>query len=246
MQNVKNETNSPDVEKNLPVRTLFAVLTAVFILNQAFYLISGRLHPHIFNYFISSGYDKYTVDFIITVVKNILIIGWQVFLILTSFKICHLSETDIGWRTPKHLKKIGVGLLAIISYKLIRTAFFANPDGVFSPHFGLSGFWNSLGNPVVYYHLIVVPFVSPLFEELIYRGLVFALLEKKLGWKWAVFGSALFFSAFHTANIISFSLEMFIKGIIYGLLRKWEGSIWCSAASHSANNLLASWFTISI
>lgn len=246
MQAITHITAHPDGENNLPVRTLVAVLVTVLILNQAFYLLSGRLHPHIFNYFISSGHDKHTVDFTVTVFKNILIIGWQILLILTAIKVCHLSLTDIGWRTPKHLRKIGVGLLAIISYKLIKTAFFANADGAFSPHFGLSGFWNSLGNPVVYYHLIVVPFVSPLFEELIYRGLVFSLLEKKLGWKWAVFGSALFFSAFHTTSIISFNSEIFIKGIIYGLLRKWEGSIWCSTAAHSTNNLLASWFTISV
>lgn len=246
MEKIEHGTAKYDGENKLPVSTLFAVLAAVLILNQAFYLLSGRIHPHIFNYFIYSGHDKFTVDFTVTIFKNIFIIGWQILLILTGIKACRLSQTDIGWRTPKHTRKIAVGLLAIISYKLIKTAFFANTDGAFSPHFGLSGFWSSLGNPVVYYHLIVVPFVSPLFEELMYRGLVFSLLEKRLGWKWAVFGSALFFSAFHTSSIISFNFEIFIKGIIYGLLRKWEGSIWCSTAAHSTNNLLASWFTISI
>jgi membrane protease YdiL (CAAX protease family) len=246
MQNISQPNTHPDGERPISVGMCYVVLATVLILNQAFYLLSGRLHPHIFNYLISVGYDKYTADFTITTVKNILIIGWQILLILAGLRLCRITQADMGWRPPEHFKRIAASVLILVSYKILRTLFFGNTDGVFSPHFGLSGFWNALNNPVVYYHLIIVPFISPLFEELIYRGVVFTILEKKLGWKWAVFGSALFFSAFHTSNLISFSFEIFLKGIIYGLLRKWDGSIWSSTAAHSTNNLLAAWFTISI
>ena len=246
MQNIIQQNTNPDGDNKLSARMPFAVLAAVLVLNQAFYLLSGRLHPHIFNFFTGAGYDKYAVDFVITIVKNILIIGWQILLILSSLRLCHLTQADIGWRLPKHFRKIASGVLILIAYRLLKTIFWGNTDATFSLHLGLSGFWSTLNNPVVYYHLIVVPFVSPLFEELIYRGLVFSIIEKRLGWRWAVFGSALFFSAFHTSSIISFSLEIFIKGLIYGLLRKWDGSIWTSTAAHCTNNLLASWFTISI
>lgn len=246
MQNIIQQNTNPDGDNKLSARMPFAVLAAVLILNQAFYLLSGRLHQHIFNYFTGAGQDKYAVDFAITIVKNILIIGWQILLISFSLKLCPLTQADIGWRLPKHFGKIASGILILIAYRLLKTIFWGDTDGTFSPHLGLSGFWSALNNPVVYYHLIVVPFVSPLFEELIYRGLVFSILEKRLGWRWAVFGSALFFSAFHTSSIISFSFEIFIKGIIYGLLRKWDGSIWSSTAAHCTNNLLASWFIISI
>lgn len=237
--------HNPGGELHSSAWMYYAALILILALNQAFYLLSGRLHPHVFNYFSNEAYNKYTLDFTITIAKNISIITWQILLIFLSLRFYGLSQTEIGWRPPKQFKKIAAGALLLISYRLLEIVFFENGVSTFSLHVGLSGFWNALDNPVVYYHLIIVPFVSPLFEELIYRGLIFSILEKRLGWRWAVFGSALFFSAFHTSSIISFSFGIFIKGIIYGLLRKWDGSIWTSVAAHSTNNLLASWFIIS-
>ncbi len=241
-----NPSLHPGGDKQHSARMYYGILALVLILNQAFYLFSGRIHTHIFNYFAYSGHDKYALDFTITIAKNVSIITWQILLILFSLKFYGLSQTELGWRAPKHLWKVAAGILVAVMYRILKTSFFGNTDGIFSPHIGLSGFWNTLNNPVVYYHLIVVPFISPLFEELIYRGLVFTVLERRLGWGWAVLGSAVFFSAFHTSSIISFSSEIFLKGLMYGLLRKWDGSIWASTAAHSTNNLLASWFTITV
>ncbi|MDO8803368.1 MAG: CPBP family intramembrane metalloprotease [Elusimicrobiota bacterium] len=224
----------------------YAALLLILLFNQFFYLFTGGMHTYIFNYFLSNNCDKYTLDFTITVVKNILIINWQILLILGGLRVYNLSVQDIGWRGTKNISKIIVGVVIIILYRLLKKTLFGNAGGIGIPSIALSGFWEALNNPVVYYHLIIVPFVSPLFEELFYRGFVFTVLEKRVGWIWAVLGSSFAFSAFHTTSIISFSMEIFIKGIIYGLLRRWDGSIWSSVAAHSANNWVASWFIIKV
>ncbi len=222
----------------------YAALLLILLFNQFFYLFSGGMHAHVFNYFSNSNYDKYILDFTITVVKNILIINWQILLILGGLRLYNLTAQDLGWRGANNYLKIVAGVALIISYRLLKKALLGNAGGIVFPSIELSGFWEALNNPVVYYHLVIVPFVSPLFEELFYRGLVFTVLEKRVGWVWAVLGSSLAFSAFHTSSLISFSLEIFIKGIFYGLLRRWDGSIWSSVAAHSANNWVASWFII--
>lgn len=221
------------------------ILALILILNQAFYLLSGKIHVYIFSNLAGDGYNKYTLDFILTILKNILIIVWQLLLIIAGLHVFKISTKDIGWRKSRNLWKILAGIIFILTYRILK-GFWSGHSGHDSGIISLSDFWGMLNNPVVYYHLLVVPFVSPLFEELFYRGFIFSALERKGGWICAVIGSALFFSAFHTTKIISFSLEIFLKGIIYGLLRKWDGSIWSSVCAHSTNNLLAAWFTIRI
>lgn len=245
MEKVKDTLFKNGGERDLsPVKAVL-VLAFILILNQAFYLLSGKAHVYLFNSLLVDGRDKYALDFTLTILKNILIIAWQLSLIITGLRLFNISAKDIGWRKSENLRKILVGITFIFAYRILKEVldgYAVNGGAAIS----LSGFWGMLYNPVVYYHLIIAPFVSPLFEELFYRGFIFTALERRCGWICAVIGSALFFSAFHTTSAISFSLEIFLKGIVYGLLRKWDGSIWSSTCAHSMNNLLSAWFIIRI
>lgn len=224
----------------------FLILFLIIILLQAFYLFSGKAHLCVFNYFVNDSHNKYSLDFAITVVKNILIINWQILLILIGLKIYNLSTQDIGWRGGGNIGKAVIGVALIVLYRLLKEALFGSAGEAGFSSVTLSDFWGKLHNPVAYYFLFIVPFVSPLFEELFYRGFVLTVLEKKIGWVCAVLLSSLAFSAFHTTSIISFNLDIFMKGVMFGLLRKWDGSVWSSVAAHSANNLIISWFIIKI
>lgn len=218
----------------------------ILVLLQAFYLFSGKAHLYLFNYFGSDTHNKYSLDFILIVIKNILIINWQILLILIGLKVYNLSTQDIGWGSARNIWKVLVGVALIVLYRLSKEAFFGGTGGIGFPSVTINDFWGKLHNPVAYYYLFIIPFVNPLFEELFYRGFVFTVIEKKIGWVPAVLLSSIAFSAFHTTSIISFNSELFIKGVVFGLLRKWDGSIWSSVAAHSTNNLLLSWLTIRI
>lgn len=224
----------------------FSILFLILVLLQAFYLFSWKAHIYVFNRFVSDSSNKYSLEFVALMVKNILIINWQILLILIGLKIYNLSAQDIGWRGAGNIWKAIIAVTLIVLYRLSKEALFGSTGEVGFPSVALSDFWAKLHNPVAYYYLFIVPFVSPLFEELFYRGFVFTVLEKRIGWVSAVLLSSIAFSAFHTTNIISFNLELFVKGVMYGLLRKWDGSIWSSVAAHSTNNLLLSWLTIKI
>ncbi len=231
---------------NLPPKIYFPVLLLILILLQAFYLLLGKTHVYVFNYFVSDVQNKYSLDFIIIVVKNILIINWQILLILFGLRIYNLSTQDIGWRSARNFWKVIIGVTLIVLFRLSKEAFFGNTGMSGCPSVTINDFWGKLHNPVAYYYLFIVPFVNPIFEELFYRGFVFTALEKRIGWVSAVLLSSIAFSAFHTTSIISFNLELFFKGVMFSLLRKWDGSIWSSVAAHSTNNLLLSWLTIRI
>jgi len=231
---------------NPPPKMYFPVLLLILILLQAFYLFLGKAHVYIFNYFVSDTHNKYSLDFIVIVVKNILIINWQILLILIGLKIYNLSTQEIGWRSARNIWKVITGVTLIVLCWITKEALVGSTGMVGFPSVAINDFWGKLHNPVAYYYLFIIPFITPLFEELFYRGFVFTVLEKKIGWVSAVLLSSLAFSAFHTTSIISFNLELFIKGIMFGLLRKWDGSIWSSVAAHSTNNLLLSWLTIKI
>lgn len=245
MQKTTNVLAQTGGEADLSPTKFILILALILVLNQAFYLLTGKTHLYIFNALVGDGNNRYTLDFTLTVFKNILIIVWQLFLIVSGLRLFKISASDIGWRKSRDLWKILAGIAFVLTYRILKEVFAGN-----NVHGGtaisLSSFWGMLDNPVVYYHLIIVPFVSPLFEELFYRGIIFTALERRHGWFYAVIGSALFFSAFHTTKIISFSLELFFKGVIYGLLRKWDGSIWSSVCAHSMNNLLSAWFIIRV
>ena len=81
----------------------------------------------------------------------------------------------------------------------------------------------------------VMAFTSAIFEEILFRGIVFRITEEKLGSYWALFISALIFGAMHLANPHSSVLASLGLAIQAGLL--------LAAAYIFARNL---WFPIAI
>ena len=51
-------------------------------------------------------------------VKNVLIINWQILLILAGLKIYNLSVQDIGWHSANNLWKVIAGVIGIVLYRL--------------------------------------------------------------------------------------------------------------------------------
>lgn len=83
--------------------------------------------------------------------------------------------------------------------------------------------------------VISVGLAAPFIEEIIFRGLVFNELVKKLPIAVIIFLQALFFGIYHM-NIVQ-GIYTFILAIFMGMALYWTGSIWAPIILHVVNNL---------
>lgn len=80
--------------------------------------------------------------------------------------------------------------------------------------------------------------LTPLWEEIFFRGVLFAAVGRKWGMAWAVIGSAVVFSAVHGVPILL--PYLFTMGVILALLRLFHRNIWGGLALHMTINVIAS------
>jgi uncharacterized protein len=85
--------------------------------------------------------------------------------------------------------------------------------------------------------LLAVVIVAPLFEEVMFRGLVYDALQKRMNIYLSVILAGLFFGIYHL-NIFQGTYATLI-GIIMGLSLVWTKSIWAPIIIHFVNNLIS-------
>ena len=81
--------------------------------------------------------------------------------------------------------------------------------------------------------------VTPVTEELFFRGFVFSGMVHRLGVGWAIVGSAVVFSVFHLLAGVWVVVPIFITGLLLAWLYRQTGSIWPSIVAHAGQNTLA-------
>ena len=79
--------------------------------------------------------------------------------------------------------------------------------------------------------------VTPLTEELFFRGFIFAGLIPRMGVGWAIVASAAVFSLFHLA--VGVLIPIFVTGLLLGWLYYRTGSLWPCVLAHAGQNALA-------
>ena len=79
--------------------------------------------------------------------------------------------------------------------------------------------------------------VTPVVEEVFFRGFVYSGLIPRLGVGWAIVASAAVFSIFHLA--IGVLIPIFVTGLLFALLYQRTGSLWPSIVAHAGQNALA-------
>ena len=83
---------------------------------------------------------------------------------------------------------------------------------------------------------------TPITEEILFRGFIFAGLISRFGIRGAIVGSAVIFSVFHfTVGVL---IPIFITGVLLAWLYHRTGSLWPSIAAHAGQNALALTATI--
>ena len=83
--------------------------------------------------------------------------------------------------------------------------------------------------------------VVPIEEEIAFRGLLYGLVEKRAGRRWALGISTLLFAASHAVIAVDgfYLLGVATWGLALGLLRRWSGGVIASVIAHSLGNLAA-------
>ena len=89
----------------------------------------------------------------------------------------------------------------------------------------------------VFFTFQAVAFVTPLTEEVFFRGFVFSGLTHRLGLVKAMVLSAAIFSAFHlTLGVL---IPVFVTGLLLAFLYHKTGSLWPCVVAHAGQNALA-------
>ena len=92
--------------------------------------------------------------------------------------------------------------------------------------------------PAVVLTFQALAIVTPLTEEVFFRGFIFAGWIARLGpWR-AMVASALVFSAFHLSVGLGVIVPIFITGFLLAWLYRQTGSLWGCVAAHAGQNAL--------
>ena len=92
---------------------------------------------------------------------------------------------------------------------------------------------------------IEVVVVAPIFEELIFRGIVFSTLRTKFGFTASMIGSAVIFALAHGYGPIAF-LTVFWSGLLWSWIYERTGSVIPGICAHAVNNGLVVYFLVGL
>ncbi|KAK4420892.1 hypothetical protein Salat_2039700 [Sesamum alatum] len=99
----------------------------------------------------------------------------------------------------------------------------------------------SSGSSSVTACILVYCIITPLLEEVVYRGFLLTSLASKMKWQQAVTFSSIVFSAAHFSG--ENFLQLLIVGFVLGCSYCWTGNLRSSVAIHSLYNALVLFFT---
>jgi uncharacterized protein len=145
-----------------------------------------------------------------------------------------LRPRSDGWRVwlVAAVMLIGAGITIDLGLTLI------------GDRLGLSSHWTewfdaqmAWGSPsAVAMSLLGSVVFAPVFEELIFRGLLYGTLRTRLAWPVAATGSALVFAVAHGYGAAGF-VSVLLSGVLWAWVYERTGSLLPSMAAHVANNL---------
>jgi len=201
------------------------------------------IHLTGFNYLISIGMENHNASFLSHLTQILIYDTVLLLLTITGMKIYGISLSEIGWKKPEFKKIAGSAAILtgfVFLWGIIISLYKTGNLDFYDIR--LNKNWADLGNTSVYIFLFTVVVNSPT-EEIFYRGFLQTALEKKLSSTYAIPITAFLFSFTHVWGAKA-SLQRFISGIIYGLLKKWGNSLWNPISAHLCKNAIASWLSI--
>ena len=222
LENIENGTIN--IKKMGIIKALFVMFLSILL--EGF----GQVPVEITNLF--SGRFEKTLPYVIFIFG--VLVKYYVIIVLLKL----LSNRSNEQNHKPHLKviKIFYVVLMIIAFRLI----FDNSlifwvSGISMPSFISEVFDDIAVSPIIL--IISVTIVAPIYEEIIFRGILLKGMSKKINPVIAIVVSALLFAIVHM-NIPQ-GINAFLLGIALGFIYLRTGSIYLSIFAHFVNNLLA-------
>lgn len=85
--------------------------------------------------------------------------------------------------------------------------------------------------------LLCYGLITPVMEEMLFRGVIYGFIRRFFNAKWALFGSALFFSMYHMNSVQG--LYALLMGLLIGYLYEYFGEFKMPVLVHILSNILA-------
>lgn len=191
-----------------------------------FWHVGGFLLAGVFQVLASS----ISIPFLTIFAGQSLVYAWMLcllFLVKERFRAFPFRRFDLAWVGKGYFTAIA-SLLAI---NLLESLISGEPGQSENPVLSLfdeAPLWQYLGLGL----LVVV--VGPFFEELIFRGWLYAGLAVRLGDGWAAVISAALFALIH--GDLPALLPLFVLGLIFAWIYRKSGSLWACVLLHSMWN----------
>jgi uncharacterized protein len=134
-----------------------------------------------------------------------------------------------GLRTSVALVAAGIAIDVVLGVGGERLGFASHWTEWFDPDLA----WGSAAGVAV--TLVGAILFAPIFEELIFRGLLYGTLRTRLSWPLAALGSALVFAFAHGYGAAGF-LSVLLSGFLWAWIYERTGSLLPSMVAHMANN----------
>ena len=110
--------------------------------------------------------------------------------------------------------------------------------GMFSSQFEyMSEILAPLSQGSILISIITVGIVAPIAEEVLFRGVIYNTLNRKISVRWTIIIQAIFFGIFH-GNLVQ-GLYATLLGLIFGYVTYKTKSLWPAITMHIVNNLVA-------
>lgn len=183
--------------------------------------------------------DVYTLDAKVTVALNIFLVIVPTLMIMKRYlrklNLVLPLQRNFAWDTKKVLfftiLAIGISIGAGILINVVNLLFQQLGITLTTPSFG---FTSDIGYNIL--NIISIVIVAPIFEELLYRGLILTAL-RKYGNLFAMVTTSLLFALAHGNFIQAFPIFFFSLILCYVVLR--SNSLYVAIAIHLINNALS-------
>lgn len=220
--NIENGTTN--IKRMGIIKALFVMFVSILLEGL------GQVPVEVTNLF--SGRFEKAVPYVIFVFG--VLVKYYVIIILLKWLSNKSIETKLKQRF--NWRKLGYAAIMIIAFRLIfdnSLTFWVN--SISMPKFINEAFDELAVSPIVLIFSVII--VAPIYEEIIFRGILLKGMSKKINPTIALVVSALFFAIAHM-NIPQ-GINAFILGLTVGFIYLKTESIYLSIFAHSLNNVLA-------
>lgn len=218
------ESGTINIKKMGIIKALFVMIISILL--EGF----GQVPEEVLNLF--SGRFEKAVPYVIFIAG--VMVKYYVIIVLLKF----LSNKSNYQKPKKQLDVMDFAFVAlmIIGFRLIfDNSLIFLVSKISMPKFINEAFLELSVSPIILILSLVV--VAPIYEEIIFRGILLKGMANKINPKIALVISALFFAVVHL-NIPQ-GINAFLLGMVIGFIYLRTGSIYLSIFAHLTNNFLA-------